>query len=238
MDLKKIIRESLLLEKKKGKKKKSKKKSKGLWANIHAKRKRGEKPAKPGDEDYPDKKNWDRLTKEDISEGLKFHLEKRIPIRENIYRFGSDSYLDLLKEVRSLYFKGELELSKLDEEFILSDIGTKDIYNGEEIWLDTPIMAESLNEAEYNGRKVDVNSPGKSGGKNYVYVKGCLKDPKKVKKLTYGSSMPDRLRDAKRRKAYSARHGCKGLTLSKDKCTKKYWACRKPKDFADTPSWW
>jgi len=26
---------------------------KGLWANIHAKRKRGEKPAKPGDKDYP-----------------------------------------------------------------------------------------------------------------------------------------------------------------------------------------
>ena len=27
---------------------------KGLWDNIHAKRKRGEKPAKKGDEDYPD----------------------------------------------------------------------------------------------------------------------------------------------------------------------------------------
>jgi hypothetical protein len=36
----------------------------GLWANIHAKRKRGEKAAKPGDEDYPDKKQWDKLSKE------------------------------------------------------------------------------------------------------------------------------------------------------------------------------
>ena len=26
---------------------------KGLWANIHAKRKRGESPAKPGDKGYP-----------------------------------------------------------------------------------------------------------------------------------------------------------------------------------------
>ena len=34
------------------------KKKNGLWANIHAKRKRGEKPAKPGDEDYPDEKAW------------------------------------------------------------------------------------------------------------------------------------------------------------------------------------
>jgi hypothetical protein len=39
-------------------------KKKGLWDNIHAKRKRGEKPAKPGDEDYPDSKSWNKTTKE------------------------------------------------------------------------------------------------------------------------------------------------------------------------------
>lgn len=31
---------------------------KGLWANIRAKRRRGEKPAKPGDKDYPESKAW------------------------------------------------------------------------------------------------------------------------------------------------------------------------------------
>jgi hypothetical protein len=36
----------------------------GLWANIRAKRKRGEKPAQPGDEDYPDSENWSKLTKD------------------------------------------------------------------------------------------------------------------------------------------------------------------------------
>jgi hypothetical protein len=41
--------------------------SEGLWANIHAKRERGESPAKPNDKNYPDKKQWDKLTKE--SEG-------------------------------------------------------------------------------------------------------------------------------------------------------------------------
>jgi hypothetical protein len=39
--------------------------SNGLWANIHAKRKRGEKPAKPGDKDYPNKKQWKKLTTEE-----------------------------------------------------------------------------------------------------------------------------------------------------------------------------
>ena len=36
----------------------------GLWANIRAKRKRGEKPAQPGEEDYPDSENWSKLTKD------------------------------------------------------------------------------------------------------------------------------------------------------------------------------
>jgi len=38
-------------------------KKKGLWANMHAKRKRGEAPAKPGDPDYPEK-----LPEEDMEE--------------------------------------------------------------------------------------------------------------------------------------------------------------------------
>ena len=38
-------------------------KKKGLWDNIHAKRKRGEKPAKKGDKDYPETL--------DIGEGMK-----------------------------------------------------------------------------------------------------------------------------------------------------------------------
>jgi hypothetical protein len=42
--------------------KKSASEKPGLWANIRAKRARGGKPAKPGDEGYPDKKQWKRLT--------------------------------------------------------------------------------------------------------------------------------------------------------------------------------
>lgn len=37
-------------------------KAKGLWDNIHAKRKRGEAPAKPGDKDYPDPKQWRKVS--------------------------------------------------------------------------------------------------------------------------------------------------------------------------------
>jgi len=38
--------------------------SKGLWDNIHAKRERGESPAKPGDKDYPKKDAWEKAKNE------------------------------------------------------------------------------------------------------------------------------------------------------------------------------
>ena len=49
-------------------------KKKGLWDNIHAKRKRGEKPAKPGDKDYPKTLNvesaWQRKEGKNKTGGL------------------------------------------------------------------------------------------------------------------------------------------------------------------------
>ena len=55
--LRKLIRETILQEKK------------GLWDNVHAKRKRGEKPAKKGDADYPDEKSWKAAQEDDHAEG-------------------------------------------------------------------------------------------------------------------------------------------------------------------------
>jgi hypothetical protein len=166
---------------------------------------------------------------EPISEDLQYHLDKNMPLTENIFRYGSESFFNLINEVRDLYNSDKIKLSQLDKEVIKSDVGKTGIYEGEVVYLDFPLT---------EGENKQVNSPKKSGSQNYVYVKGCLKDPSKIKKITYGHAMADKLKDPKRRKAYSARHGCEGLTLSKDKCTKKYWACRKPKDFAGVNAWW
>ena len=64
------------------------KKGGGLWANIHAKRKRGEAPAKPGDPDYPDTEQWKRNT---AMYGKKLNLPKmqggdKIPQDKNYLR--------------------------------------------------------------------------------------------------------------------------------------------------------
>ena len=46
-------------------------KKKGLWDRIHAKRKRGEKPAKKGDKDYPKTLNVEGMDKQDMKPGAK-----------------------------------------------------------------------------------------------------------------------------------------------------------------------
>ena len=55
-------------------------KGKGLWANIHAKRKRGGKPAKKGQKGYPDEKAWKSTkkaseSKKNVNEGKNFYQD-------------------------------------------------------------------------------------------------------------------------------------------------------------------
>ena len=98
---------------------------------------------------------------------------------------------------------------------------------------------ESLNEAEYKGREVELGKPKRgSGGRAYVYVR----DPKtgNVRKISFGSSMPDAMGDSeahrKRRKSFGDRHGC---AKKKDRTKAGYWACRSTKFFGrDIPGWW
>ena len=172
-----------------------------------------------------------------ISEGLQYHLDNQIPLNENVYRYGSEEYFNLINEVRSLHKESNIDLSTMDEELVKQSIGDKGVYEGKDVWLNFPMEEVRLYEAKHNGREVSLNSPKKTGSQNYVYVTGCLKDKSKVKKITYGSAMKDKLKDPDRRKAFAARHGCEGLSL-KDKCTKKYWSCRKPRDFASINAWW
>ena len=63
--LRRIIKEAL-------EENKRPKQEKNIWDNIRAKQARGEEPAKPGEEGYPDEKTWDSATNEaDLSEKKK-----------------------------------------------------------------------------------------------------------------------------------------------------------------------
>ena len=179
-----------------------------------------------------------------ISEGLKYHLDHNVGVDRNIHRPGSDAFFNLFKEVRVLSSLGLYELNSVEKELINeSDIGEYGYYMGEKVPLDYPMLYQDddMTEAKYKGRKVKLGKKGAQrigGGRARVYVR----NPKtgKVKKVEFGSSMPDAMGDSKkhkaRRKSYGKRHRCAD---KKDKTKPGYWSCRLTKLFGrNIAGWW
>ena len=163
-----------------------------------------------------------------VSKGLEFHLNNNIPLTENIYRPHSDSFFSLINEVRDLYENGNIELSDEEVELIETDLGAKvRLSSGKEVYLDIPLSEEFINEAEYNGKKVELGKPRRNtgGGKKYVvYVKNPSTG--RVKKISFGDvkgGLTAKVSNPKARKAFASRHNCKD---KKDRMTAGYWACR------------
>ena len=169
------------------------------------------------------------LTEEvDVTENLKYHINNQIPLFENVFRSHSDAFFDLINEVRFLYENGMIELSEKDTEIVEGDLGKKvQLPNGKEIYLDIPVIEESLNESEYQGRKVQVGRPMRNsgGGKKYVvYVRNPSSG--KIKKISFGDvhgGLSAKVSNPKARKAFASRHQC---DKKKDRMTAGYWACR------------
>lgn len=164
-----------------------------------------------------------------ITSNLKYHLNKNLPLHENIFRYGSDAQLQLFKEARDLYNKGLLYLNSHDRWLVENtNIGEYGEYKGKLVALDVPMIEEELNEAEYHGKKVQLNKPKRGGSKKfYVYVK----DGDKVKKISFGAAgggqnLAVKIRDPKARKAFAARQNC---ARKKDRTTPGYWACNLPR---------
>ena len=164
----------------------------------------------------------------EITENLQYHLDNKIPLFNKVFRSHSEAFFDLINEVRYLYENEMIELGGQDLELIESDLGKKvQLPNGKEIYLDIPVIEESLNEAEYQGRKVQVGRPMRNsgGGKKYVvYVKNPSTG--KIKKISFGDvsgGLTAKVSNPKARKAFASRHQC---DKKKDRMTAGYWACR------------
>jgi len=163
-----------------------------------------------------------------VSENLKYHLDHNLSLEENIFRTYSQSYFDLIKEVRELYNNDSIELNDDDVDLIESDLGEIAIFEGREVYLDAPIEEEVdeelINEVKHKGRTVRLNRPFRTPGgpkKFAVYVKS---KGGRIKKVTFGDpKMRIRASSAARRKSFRARHRC---AQKKDRTTAGYWSCR------------
>ena len=174
------------------------------------------------------------LQSTNISEGMQYHLDNKIPITETIYRPLSEGFMRLMKEARTLYSLGLYEGLSEDERGILeSDLGEVGVYEGVEVPLDLPMLEEEeLDEAKYKGKEVSLGKPTKGDVKKYkVYVRN---KNGKVIKVNYGSKdMKGNWNDPKARKSFAARHKC---AEKKDKTKPGWWACRAHKHFGKNVS--
>jgi len=180
---------------------------------------------------------WGKKSKnEQISEGLQYHLDNNLPLTENIYRYGSEAFFNLINETRELYYNGDIELSFVDRELIETNIGEKAMFEGKEVWLDIPMEdTEILSEEDrFKGKKSGSPQRDTSGGKAYkVYVAGCAKktdsNPRGIKLVRFGSGgLKAKLSNKEAKKSFNARHGC-SEGRHNDKCKAGYWSCRLPR---------
>ena len=109
-----------------------------------------------------------------ISENLSYHVDHRLSLSESEFRIGSEAWFDLINETRNLWENALIELNEDDLFFISTDLGYRGVFEGQEVWLDVPFPLEDIHEAEYRGKKVDLNKPFRTPGgprKFGVYTK-------------------------------------------------------------------
>ena len=84
-----------------------------------------------------------------LSEGLQYHIDKKIPLFETVYRIGSDKHLALIKEARKMYSRNIIDLCEEDKALIGTHLGEFALYEGVAVPLDLPMLNEIDEDDEY-----------------------------------------------------------------------------------------
>jgi hypothetical protein len=156
-----------------------------------------------------------------MTENMKYHIDNKLPLTENTFRYGSDAFLDLWAEARYLYSRNAIHVNDEDKEILLeTNLGEYGIYEDKKVPLDLPMLEEDeLNESK--DKNPPIGKPKRGGSKKfYVYVR----DKGKIKKVSFGdtSGLSAKINNPEARRAFAARHDCKN---KKDKTKASYWSC-------------
>jgi len=82
--------------------------------------------------------------REILSENLRYHVENKLPLTENTFRYGSEAFLNLWAEARSLYLREIIHVNDDDKEILEeTDLGNFGLYEGIKVHLDLPMLEEA-----------------------------------------------------------------------------------------------
>lgn len=163
-----------------------------------------------------------------MTENMKYHVENKLPITENTFRYGSQAFLDLWAETRYLYSRNAIHVNDDDKSIILeTNLGEYGIYEGQKVPLDMPMLEEEIISESEKKKNPPLNKPKRGGSKKfYVYVRNPK--TKKIKKVSFGDTtgLSAKINNPKARQAFAKRHDCAN---KKDKTKASYWSCRLPR---------
>ena len=94
-----------------------------------------------------------------LSEGLQYHINKKIPLFETVYRIGSDKHLSLIKEARKMYSRNVIDLCEEDEALIKTHLGEFGLYEGESVPLDLPMLEAEIDYEKEKTWKIQDKFP-------------------------------------------------------------------------------
>ena len=149
----------------------------GLWDNIHAKRKRGERPAKPGDKDYPKTLNVEGLTGDralrarqmqdsDIKKGGGKRTDAD---RDTAFRLGTGTSEDRVSQKKrkgvSAQGKGNAAKRRMNEEEVLEQMSRDkfDTMSGKPSSALSRGGETSTIQKKINKARIDANAAGARG---------------------------------------------------------------------------
>ena len=94
-----------------------------------------------------------------LSEGLQYHIDKKIPLFETVYRIGSKKHLSLIKEARKMYSRNIIDLCEEDEALIKTHLGEFALYEGVSIPLDLPMLEAEIDYEKEKTWKIQDKFP-------------------------------------------------------------------------------
>lgn len=158
-----------------------------------------------------------------ISEGLRYHIDRELPLMESVYRIESEAWLDIVNEARDLWERNIIELNEDDLFLISTDAGRTGEYEGERVLLDVPFYEGDVDEAEYRGKDVNLNKPFRTPGgprKFAVYTKN---DKGNVIKVGFGQpGMRVNNDDPEKARSFQKRMRCDNPG---PRWKPRWWAC-------------
>ena len=124
--------------------------------------------------------NENKAPKMILSENLQYHVHNKLPLTENTFRYGSESFLNLWQEARYLYLREIIHVNEDDKEILSeTDLGNYGMYEGEKVPLDLPMLNENIDpktlqnefEKEFNVRTSLIG-----GEKLSILIRGDIYD--------------------------------------------------------------